>query len=124
MLEYYILTTSKFIEGPVVVTVCTHDESSAATLGNQVIGKMTQYPTQSEYSVTEPASSCSILIMQSAWLRSDRYKFLIYWFDSTRVRTRGFESFDLPKWETDAQRMRPPGWYPHPGRDHSGSVDS
>ena len=37
-----------------------------------------------------------ILILLKAWLGSDKYQFLSHWFDSTRVRTHGFESPDLP----------------------------
>ena len=41
--------------------------------------------------------------MSGSWLGGEKYQFLSHWFDSTRVRTHGFESHDLPKWETDVQ---------------------
>ena len=56
---------------------------------------------------TEATSPCPILIMLSAWLGSDKYQPLSHWCDSTRVWTHGFESYDLPKCETDAQLIRP-----------------
>ena len=37
--------------------------------------------------------------MSSTWLGSNKFQFSSYWFVSTRVRTVGFESHDLPKAE-------------------------
>ena len=33
--------------------------------------------------------------------KGDQYKFVSYWFDSTKVQTHGFESHNLPKQETE-----------------------
>ena len=48
-------------------------------MGDQVGSIMTWYPTESHYPETEPISPCSILV-----ILNDKYKFLSYWFDSTR----------------------------------------
>ena len=66
---------------------------------------------QSYYPDTESTSPCPkdkgyILIMQSAWLGSDKYQFKGHWFDSMRIQTCRHElepsifAFpDLPEWE-------------------------
>ena len=62
-----------------------------------------QYPTQPNYPETELTSPCSILLinlMLSARLGSDECQLLSHWFDSTRVRTSGFDSLDLPRHST------------------------
>ena len=60
---------------------------SIVPLGNQAASStMVKCPTQSHYPNTEPTSPCPMLIMPSARLRSDKYKFLSHWFDLTRVR--------------------------------------
>ena len=51
------------------------DVYSAATLGDQAANTTNQYPTQSYYPHTELTSPCPILLMPSAWLGSDKYKF-------------------------------------------------
>ena len=60
---------------------------SAAPLKDHVSSTMTGYPTQSHYPDTEPTSPCPILIMLSAWLGSNKYQFLIDWFESTANQT-------------------------------------
>ena len=55
---------------------------------HQAAGTMTCYPTQAHYPDTEPTSPCPIIIMPSARLGSDKYRFLSLWFESTRVRNR------------------------------------
>ena len=93
-----------------------------APLGDQVVNTMTWYPTQSDYPDTKSTSPCPILIMQSAWLESDKYTFLSHCFVSTSVQICGFRSIDLPKWETDAQLIWPshldssPWWSPPGGQ--------
>ena len=107
LLLFYVLPISKVIEW-----VPTSDSAhswwlySAAPLWNQTTSTMNWYPTQSHCPDTEPTSPCPILTMQSNWFSSDRFK-SCHWFDSTRVWTQGFESHDLPKWETDAQLIWP-----------------
>ena len=87
-------------DGYRVVTVHTHvDFISAAPPGDQADSTMTGYPIQSHYHAFEPTSRCPILIMQSAWLGSDKNKYLSYRFVSTRIQTCDLESYDLPKWE-------------------------
>ena len=67
----------------------------AALLRNQVAGNMTQYPTHSHYPDTKLTSPCPTLLMPSTTWENCNYNILIHWFDSARVRTRGFESHDL-----------------------------
>ena len=45
------------------------------------------YPTQSHYLDTEPTSPCPILIISSAWLGSNKYKFICHSIDLTSVQT-------------------------------------
>ena len=42
----------------------------------------------------------------STRLGSDKYQSLSHWFDSTRVRTRGFDSHELPEWEASLFKHR------------------
>ena len=73
-LVFYILETSKVISGwaPTCDNVHTNGNFySAAPLGNQTA--VTQYPTQSHYPATEPTSHCTIQLMLSAKLGSDKY---------------------------------------------------
>ena len=44
------------------------------------------YLTQSHYPDTEPTSAFSILVMPSAFLGSDKYKWLSHWLDLTRCQ--------------------------------------
>ena len=73
------------------MTICTH---SAAPMEDKATSTITWYPTRSHYRNTEPTSPCHILIMPSAWLRSDELK---KWFDSTSVRTRKVRISPSPK---------------------------
>ena len=58
MLEFYIPTTSKVRSGLALICDRAHSWQlySAAPLGNQAAGTMTQYSTQLPYPDTEPAS--------------------------------------------------------------------
>ena len=84
-LLFYILTTSKDISGRVPSCDSMHSSSlyCAASLRDQAISTMTWHPTQSHYPDTEPSSPCHILIMRSAWLGSDKFKFVksLVWLD-------------------------------------------
>ena len=77
---------------------CAH---SAAPLWNQTFCTMTQYPTQSHYPDIELTSPCPILLMSSARLGSNKYKFdksLIWldWEPNTPIsHTRGLHSTNL-----------------------------
>ena len=73
----------------------------AAPLGDQAVSTITWYPIQSQYPDTEPTSPCPILVKPDAWLRSNKYKLLSHWFDSTMVWIHWFESHDLPKPKTN-----------------------
>ena len=78
---------------------------SAASLGDQTIS---WYPTLAHYPDTELTSPCSIRIMPSAWLGSDKYKYLSHWFDVTRVLNTWIQiPPDLPKQKMDAQLIWP-----------------
>ena len=48
---------------------------NATQLGDQAVGTMTQYPTQSHYPDTELSSSCPILVMPNARLGSNTCQF-------------------------------------------------
>ena len=103
-LLFYVLTTSKITSGWILTCDRAHSWwHSAASLGHQVAGTMTCYPTHSHYPDTEQISPHSILIMLSARLGSDKYKFLSLWFDSTRFRTHGLQT-----WTCDLQIPRSP----------------
>ena len=80
---------------------------SAATLANQAVSTMIWYPTQSYY---QPVLPFLILIMPSAWLGSDKYKFWksLVWL-SPGLEPMMFESPDRPKW--DIHSSIPPGHY-------------
>ena len=86
LLLFYVLATCKSISGWVPTCDIAHSWrlNSVTSLGYQA----TSYSTQSHYPDTEPTSPCSILIMSSARLGSDKLQFLSHWFDSTSVRTR------------------------------------
>ena len=62
-------------------------------------------PVNYQLITTKPTSPWPILIILSTRLGSDKYQFLGHWSGSTRVRTCGFESHHLPKW--DAQLIWP-----------------
>ena len=103
-LEFYVLATSKVISGWLLTCDSAHwwwyySYGAVVTLGDQVTGVMTWYPTQSQYPDSELTSSFPIWIIQSICLESDTYLLLSHWFYSTM----GFESHDLPKWWRDAQ---------------------
>ena len=61
---FNILATCK------VMLVC-----SAAPQGDQATGTMTGYPAESHYPDTELTSPCPILMIPSAQVGSDKYKF-------------------------------------------------
>ena len=109
LLEFYVLATSKAISGQVLTWDSTHSWwlYSASTQGEQAAGTMTCYPIQLHYPDTEPNSPCPTLITLSVWLRSGKYKFLSYWFDSIRAWTsraciprspKTRDSFGHPVW--------------------------
>ena len=108
LLEVYILTTSKVISGRVPICEWAHSSNFIVLLhwGYEVSGTMTQYPTQSHYPDTGWTYPFPILLMQSTWLGSDKYKLLCYWFDSPRVRTNMVRIPDLPNRDTDALRIQ------------------
>ena len=76
---------SKVISG--WLSICDNAHSwrfySATPLGNQAISTMTWCPTHSHHPVTEPTSPCPILLMQSARLGSNKYRFYksLLWLD-------------------------------------------
>ena len=82
-LSLYVLATSKVISR--LVTVCAHGDF--IELSHWETRLLLPWPDIT-LSHTEPTSPCPILVMLSAWLRSDKYQFLSDWFDSTSVRTR------------------------------------
>ena len=85
LLLFYVLATSMVISGWVPTCECVLMALySAAPLGDQATSSITWYLTQSHYPDTEPTSPCLILIMPSARLGSDQYKFVTHWFDSLR----------------------------------------
>ena len=77
LLLLYILATSMVISWWISTCNSAHSWQlhSAASLGNQAIGTTTYHPTQSCYPDTEPTSACSMLIILSARLGSDKYQF-------------------------------------------------
>ena len=98
-LGLYILATTMVITD---LWQCTLTLYSIAPLGG-----CQHHDLISHSVILGPTSPCPTLIMQSTWIRSDKYQFVSHWFDSTRVLSHTFESPDLPKWETDAQLIRP-----------------
>ena len=78
LLGRYILATSKVISGDALISDNAHSWrlNSAAPLGNQAAGIITQYPPHSHYPDTDLTSPCPILIMLSARLGSDNNQFL------------------------------------------------
>ena len=46
---------------------------------------------------------------------SDKYTFLYYWFDLTRVPTRQFKYLDLEKWNVGTNSITPS--YPPPSKE-------
>ena len=96
-LLFYVLGTSKFILRQVPTCDLSYGDFiivhswglySAASLGHQATSTFTCYPTQSHYPDILPTSPCAILLMPSARIGSDKYKYLSHGFDSIRVRTR------------------------------------
>ena len=77
LLGFYILATSKVITG--WVPSCDSAQSwwfySVAPLGNQATSTMTQSPSQSHCSDTEPNRPCRVLLMLNARLGSNKYQF-------------------------------------------------
>ena len=132
--QFYVLATHNVISGWVPTCDSVHSRRvySAALLGDQAASTRTWYPTQPHYPDTEPTNPFLILIMPSVRLGSNEYQFLSHSFDLTRVWTHRFESYDLPKWEKDAQLIRPSslvaplrylGWG-HPGYLPAGKLYS
>ena len=81
LLLFYILATSNVISGWVPTgTVHTH--------GDFIV--LPHWDISNQYHDHPTHSGCPspILIMPSAWPRSDKYQFKSHWFDSTRVRQR------------------------------------
>ena len=76
-LVVYIWATSKVIAGQVPACDSAHSWRlySAVPLGNQTMGIMTRFRTQSHYPDTEPTSPCPILLTLTARLDSDTYQF-------------------------------------------------
>ena len=68
-----------------------------SALGNQAIGAMSRYPTQSHYPDTEHSSPSPSLLLLSVMLGSDMYQ-LCHWFDSTMNQSLTFcrETSALP----------------------------
>ena len=58
---------------------------------------MSWYPTQSHYPNTEPTHPWPIVMMPSAWLGNDKYRFLSHWFDSTKAQTSKIQIHWSPK---------------------------
>ena len=82
---FYVLATSTVISGRVSTCHSAHSWwlYSAAPMGNQTTGTMIQYPTQLHYPDTELTSPCLILLIPTAILGSDKYKFdkSLVWLD-------------------------------------------
>ena len=83
LLKFYVLEPSMVISGQVLTCDSGHSWwlCSAAQLGNQTAGTMTQYPTQSHYLGTKLTSPCPILSMLT------EHHFKSHWFDSTVNQT-------------------------------------
>ena len=85
LVEFYMLATSTVISGRVPTYDIGHSwwHYSAAPLGNQATSTMNWYRIQSHYPNTELTSPYLILLMPSARLRSDKYRFdkSLVWFD-------------------------------------------
>ena len=77
LLLFYVLATSKIISWWVPTCDSAHSWQlySAASLGHQAASTITWYHTQSYYPDTESTSRCTILIMPSTMLGSDKYQF-------------------------------------------------
>ena len=73
LLLLYVLATSNVILGPTCDSAHSWWFHSAGPLGNQTA----RYLTQSHYPNTDPTSPCSILIMPSTLLESDKYQWKI-----------------------------------------------
>ena len=101
LLGFYVLVTVKVISRRVPTLTCDNAHSlrhySAAPMADQCAITMTLYPTQSRYPDTKQTSPYHILIMQSAWLGSEKCKLLSHWLDSSWIQTHGLEYHDLPK---------------------------
>ena len=87
LLLFHVLTTSKVIWGRVPTCYSVHScrLNSAAPLGNHAISTITWYPTQSHSTDIKPTTPCTIPIMSTVWLGSNKYTFWNHWFDSSRV---------------------------------------
>ena len=99
----YVLATSIVTSGRVLTCDSAYSWQlySAGTLGNQAVSTMT---TQSHYPDTDPNNPCTILIMPSSWLGSDKYQLHIsHWFDSTMGSNPR-----SPICETSALPIQPP----------------
>ena len=114
---FYILATSEVISGWVPTCDSAHSWwlHSAASLGHQTAGTRTCYPTQSHYPDTEPTGPCPILIMPSARLGSDKYKFKVIGLTRPEFKAAGsglesmiFRFPDLPEGEVSTLLIQPP----------------
>ena len=78
-MECYVLATSAGISRWAPTCDSAHSwqihSAANAILGNQATGTMTQYPTQSQYPDTELPSPCPMLLMSSARLGYEKFKF-------------------------------------------------
>ena len=83
LLEFSILATSKVISGWAPTCDSVQSGRLYSPWRNQDACTLTWYPTQSPYPDTERTSPCFILVMLSAWLRSDKYHFYksLVWLD-------------------------------------------
>ena len=72
LLEFYVLRS--YQDGYRLVTV--HNHGYFIVLGDQAVGAMAQYPTQSHYPDTELTSPCPILLMMCARLGSGKSQFV------------------------------------------------
>ena len=103
----YILATSKIISGWVPPCNSVHSWwlYSAAPPGDQATDTITWYPTQWHYSDTMGTSPCPILIIFSARLGNDKYKFDLIWLD----REPNFQSLTPKSCGLPIQPPRPVG---------------
>ena len=97
LLEFYILDTWKVISGH--VPTCDALLYCVSSLRNQAASTMNWYLIS--HSVTLSVHVVLALIKPCAWPLTGNLSCICHWYDLNRVRTRGFESHDLPKRETD-----------------------
>ena len=113
LLLFYVLATSRIISGWALTCYSAHlwGLYSAASLGNQATS--TCYPTQSHFPDTEPTSPCPTLIMPTARLGSDTYKFVksLVWLDQALdSNPRSSDSLISQNWRRALYSFGHPDW--------------